>query len=249
MFRDFLGNFYMILFSRMWGEIEPTWGEIEMNIGKLRTQKNSKFFFQWRGPLVGGVGYARWGMRGGVCEVRYTRWDTRGEIYMRQDLHQVRFTWGEIYMRWALREVGYAKWDLREVRFTRVTWWKFSLLDISDFYFSLYNCAAHLPIPWFQIIVHLVTNYRPHEKPLKGEMKRVWKYIKCNVLEHLFGCGIFEIWRNFKNWKFFVTVHNQSDGHQNELMSRSALQTAVCSLRFHCHSPIQASDCKVNLPG
>ena len=40
-------------------EIEPMQGEIEMNIGKLRTRKNSNFFFGWRGPLVmifGGVG-------------------------------------------------------------------------------------------------------------------------------------------------------------------------------------------------
>ena len=58
LFRDVLGNFYMILFSHMPGEIEPTC-EIEINIGKLRTWKNSNFFFGWRGPLVGEVGYER----------------------------------------------------------------------------------------------------------------------------------------------------------------------------------------------
>ena len=88
-FLTFFGNFHMILFLHMPGEIEPMWGEIETNIGKLRTWKNSNFFFGWRGPSVG------WGMWGEVCEVGYGR----------------RGTWGEIYVRW----------DLREVRFTRVT--------------------------------------------------------------------------------------------------------------------------------
>ena len=48
-------------------------GEIETNIGKLGTRKNSNFFFGWRGPLMGGVGYVRRGMQGGICKVRYVR--------------------------------------------------------------------------------------------------------------------------------------------------------------------------------
>ena len=63
LFRDFFGNFYVILFLRTRGEIEPTRGEIEMNIRKLRTQKKLKnFFFGWRGPLLDRVGYVGWGM-------------------------------------------------------------------------------------------------------------------------------------------------------------------------------------------
>ena len=45
------------------------------------------------------VGYARWGMWGEICEVRFG-W--RGPLvggvgYARWDLHEVTFTWGEIY--------------------------------------------------------------------------------------------------------------------------------------------------------
>ena len=38
-------------------------GVFEMNIGKLRTRKNSNFFFGWSGALVrvaGCGGHARW---------------------------------------------------------------------------------------------------------------------------------------------------------------------------------------------
>ena len=51
-------------------------GVFEMNIGKLRTRKNSKFFFGWRGALVGVAGcggHARWVTQGGSCEVGYAR--------------------------------------------------------------------------------------------------------------------------------------------------------------------------------
>ena len=33
-------------------------------------------------------------MQGEVCEVKYVRWGTQGEV------HEVRFTPGKIYMRW-----------------------------------------------------------------------------------------------------------------------------------------------------
>ena len=65
-------------------------GEIEINIGKLRTQKNSNFFFGWRGPLVmifrgvgaggpDGVGQGCWqGARWGrVVRARRARWQGR----------------------------------------------------------------------------------------------------------------------------------------------------------------------------
>ena len=59
LFRDFFGNFSTRgerYYFRLEGSMR---GEIETNSGKLGTQKNSNFFFGGRGPLVGGVGYAR----------------------------------------------------------------------------------------------------------------------------------------------------------------------------------------------
>ena len=32
------------------------------------------------------LGIRSWGICGEVCEVRYLRWDTQGEIYMRWDM-------------------------------------------------------------------------------------------------------------------------------------------------------------------
>ena len=58
-----------------------TRGVFETNIGKLGTLKNSKFFFGWRGPLVGVAGcggHTRWVMRDGLCEVDHARWVMQG---------------------------------------------------------------------------------------------------------------------------------------------------------------------------
>ena len=60
-----------------------------MNIGKQRTWKNSIFF--WVEGTFGG-----WG---GVCEERYAKWGTQGEV------HKVRFGWRGCLV----GGVGYAK--------------------------------------------------------------------------------------------------------------------------------------------
>ena len=85
-----------------------TQGEIEMNIGKLSTQKNSNFFFGWRGPLVGG-GYMKSGMQGGVCKMGYARCGIRGKVWVKRTFGR----WGGVC------EVRYVKWGLCEMRFTQ----------------------------------------------------------------------------------------------------------------------------------
>ena len=60
-------------------------GEIEMNIRKLRTWKNSNFFFGWRGPLVmifGGVGAGGVGREpdGRAVGARRARWQGRDGV-------------------------------------------------------------------------------------------------------------------------------------------------------------------------
>ena len=59
LFHDFFGNF-STPGERYYFCVEGSMrGVFEMNIRKLGTQKNSNFFFGWRGPLLGGVGYVR----------------------------------------------------------------------------------------------------------------------------------------------------------------------------------------------
>ena len=86
-------EFYMILFLHMWGEIEPTWGEIEINIRISELGKTQISF-------LGGGAFGGWG---GVCEVRYVRWDTWDEV------HEVR------YDRWGLDggDLCWVGWGMR----------------------------------------------------------------------------------------------------------------------------------------
>ena len=63
LFHDFLGIF-STRGEKYYFRVEgSTRGVFETNIGKLGTQKNSNFFFGWRGALVGVAGcggHARW---------------------------------------------------------------------------------------------------------------------------------------------------------------------------------------------
>ena len=83
-------------------------GVFEMNIGKLGTWKNSKFFFGWRRALVG-VGVTR----GGLCKVGYVRWIMQGGLCKVGGR-----VWGG-HARWVMQggscEVGYARWVSHKV--------------------------------------------------------------------------------------------------------------------------------------
>ena len=93
----------------MWGGRGDLWWGLGVRWGPCEVRFGWSMTFGGCGEVCK-VGYARWGMWGGICKVRFT-W---GETYVRWDLHEVSFMRGEIYMRWDLHKVRYARWDLCE---------------------------------------------------------------------------------------------------------------------------------------
>ena len=121
LFRDFFGNFFharwKILFSCGGEHARCVWNEHR----KTRNSEKLKFLF-WVEGSIGGcgrvwgsckVGYARWVMWGGLCEVDHVRWITRWVT--RGGSREVGYAMG--HTRWVtrggLREVGYARWITR----------------------------------------------------------------------------------------------------------------------------------------